>query len=222
MPSAQIELTGISKRYRRNRTVQLDVFNNLSVSIPKNVQSVAIIGHSGSGKTTLLDLLAGMDVHYSGTYQAFGHIVPKQSREAALFRRQNIGYITQQFDLLRDRNVLQNVMLALPNEANAKQLSEHALEAVGLPGYGKNSIHTLSGGEQQRVAIARALVKRPQLLLADEPTSALDEETEQRVLALFDRAIQQGTLLVMATHDRELARRCTMTLAIRNGRLCSE
>ena len=220
MPSAQIELTGISKRYRRDRTVRLDVFSDLSMSIPKDVQSVAIIGHSGSGKTTLLDLLAGMDVQYSGTYQAFGHIIPKQSRKAALFRRQNIGYVTQQFDLLNDRNVLQNVMLALPNEASAKQLSEHALEAVGLPGYGKRSIHTLSGGEQQRIAIARALVKSPKLLLADEPTSALDEETERQILALFGRAIQQGALLIMATHDKELARSCTVTLAIKNGKLC--
>lgn len=183
--------------------------------------SVAIVGRSGSGKTTLLGLLAGLDTPSEGSIELDGANISALSEdERAALRAQRVGFVFQSFQLLPALTALENVMLPLElaGRQNAEARARELLQRVGL---GERLTHTprqLSGGEQQRVAIARAFACEPAILFADEPTGNLDNRTGKDVsdlLMALNR--EQGTTLVMVTHDEQLAARCGRQFHIEGG-----
>ena len=186
-------------------------------------EAVAIVGASGSGKSTLLGLLAGLDTASSGQVDIAGtDLFSLDEDERAALRGRLLGFVFQSFQLLPALNVLENVMLPLElagaSDATAK--SREILSRVGLSQRLKHYPRQLSGGEQQRVALARAFVTRPKLLLADEPTGNLDARTGGEVIdLLFELNREQGTTLVLVTHDEALASRCGRRLRLAAGEL---
>src|SRR5690554_174057 len=203
-------------------TDTLTILKAVSLEINRG-ESVAIVGRSGSGKTTLLGLLAGLDTPTEGTVELDGAIISRLSEdERAQLRAHRVGFVFQSFQLLPALTALENVMLPLElagMDAPEKRARE-LLERVGL---GERLTHTprqLSGGEQQRVAIARAFASDPAILFADEPTGNLDAATGARITdLLFELNREQGTTLVLVTHDERLGQRCASALHLDAGRL---
>jgi putative ABC transport system ATP-binding protein len=186
-------------------------------------ESVAIVGPSGSGKSTLLGLLAGLDLPSEGSVRLDGIDITALDEDArAGLRGRKLGFVFQSFQLLPTFTALENVMLPLElaDRADARGAAAQFLERVGLDQRLQHYPAQLSGGEQQRVALARAFVTRPKLLLADEPTGNLDACTGQRIIELmFELNAEQGTTLVLVTHDHVLADRCDRILELHDGRL---
>lgn len=216
-----ITLSISNKSFREPNGCSKTIFRDLSLRLPEDVNSVAILGRSGSGKTTLLRILAGLDINYKGEYRLSEQALMQNYSEMAKFRLENIGYITQHFDLLSDRNVEQNIMLGIPKHIEKHEKVEECLNLVGLSGFQKKKIRELSGGEAQRVAIARSIAKNPMLLLADEPSGALDVETEENILDLFDQLKAQGIKMIIATHNNTVAKRCNIRLLLKDKKLIS-
>ncbi len=186
-------------------------------------EAVAIIGASGSGKSTLLGLLAGLDNPSSGSISLLGTCLNQldEDRRAQL-RAGKVGFVFQSFHLLPGLTALENVMLPLEltGDSRAKPQAIQLLEQVGLSHRLHHTPQQLSGGEQQRVALARAFAGQPQILFADEPTGNLDQNTGQRVIdLLFKLRAEQGTALVLVTHDTELAKQCDRRYLLDNGRI---
>lgn len=201
-------------------TDTLTILQGVNLEINRG-ESVAIVGRSGSGKTTLLGLLAGLDTPSDGTVELDGAVISRLSEdERARLRASRVGFIFQSFQLLPALSALENVMLPLELAGieSAESRARELLERVGL---GERLSHTprqLSGGEQQRVAIARAFASDPAVLFADEPTGNLDNRTGQAVSdLLMDLNREQGTTLIMVTHDEHLAARCGRQLHIEAG-----
>jgi len=185
---------------------------------------VAIVGPSGCGKSTLLNLIGVIDQPTSGTVTIDGKRVDDMSdREATQFRLRNIGFVFQRFYLMPILSALENV--ALPMAEAGVPKDERVKRATGLLTYvwlGNRQRHRpseMSGGEQQRVAIARALANQPKLLLADEPTGELDAKTGTEIIALFQRLNNDGTTIVVVTHDEELASAARRKIHMRDGRV---
>lgn len=186
-------------------------------------QTVAIVGASGSGKSTLLSILAGLDTPSSGRVIVDGvDLFSLNEDQRADLRARRMGFVFQSFQLLGHLTALENVMLPLElmGRSRAREQALEMLERVGLSARTTHYPRVLSGGEQQRVALARAFVVKPALLLADEPTGSLDFATGQRIMDLIFRMNQdEGTTLVMVTHDAAIAARCDRRLHIDAGRL---
>lgn len=186
-------------------------------------ETVAIIGASGSGKSTLLALLAGLDLPTSGKiYLDQIDIFLLDEDQRAALRSKVLGFVFQSFQLLPALTALENVMLPL-ELANTDQASEKARQLLTRVGLAQRLHHypkQLSGGEQQRVAIARAFVTMPKLLLADEPTGNLDAETGEQIIDLmFELNREQGTTLVLVTHDETLSQRCSRQIRLSHGKI---
>jgi putative ABC transport system ATP-binding protein len=186
-------------------------------------EALAIVGASGSGKSTLLGLLAGLDLPSTGTVRVDGQDIFRLDEDArAQLRGERIGFVFQSFQLLPALTALENVMLPL-ELAGVDRVRERAvalLERVGLAGRVTHYPRQLSGGEQQRVALARAFAPEPGLLLADEPTGNLDAATGASVIDLmFEMNAEQGTTLILVTHDEALASRCTRRIRLAAGRM---
>ena len=204
---------------------ELEILRDISFEIPQG-QSCAIVGASGSGKSTLLALLAGLDTPSQGQVQLAGvDIFSLNEDQRAQLRARHVGFVFQNFQLLPHYTALENVMmpLELAGQSDAKAKARHMLEHVGLGQRLSHLPRLLSGGEQQRVALARAFVTQPQLLLADEPTGSLDHATGQAVADLMFKLNQeQGTTLVLVTHDMNLAARCDRRLTLEAGVLSEQ
>ncbi len=202
-------------------TGTLDILRDIHFSVPPH-QTLAIVGASGSGKSTLLSIMAGLDTPSSGTVRLDGQdlFALDEDRRAAL-RAQKLGFVFQSFQLLGHLTALENVMLPL-ELAGRKDARKAATEMLGRVGLGQRLGHypkVLSGGEQQRVALARAFVVQPAVLLADEPTGSLDYATGETVMELmFTLNREQGTTLVLVTHDTGIAQRCERRITIEAGR----
>ncbi len=199
-----ITFNNVTKLYAQGANPALD---QVSVNIERG-DFVFLVGSSGSGKTTMLSLISAEIRPTSGKVFILGKDLAKVSARRAPYLRRKMGYVFQDFRLLPEKNVYENVALAMqvigrPRYAIRKEVPR-VLELVGLKGKEKRRMHELSGGEKQRVAIARAMVNRPELLLADEPTGNLDYETATGIMRLLDRINSQGTTVVMATHDRAI------------------
>ncbi|MDQ3095529.1 MAG: cell division ATP-binding protein FtsE [Actinomycetota bacterium] len=196
-----IRLEHVSKSYPTSTRPALD---EVTVDIDKG-EFVFLVGSSGSGKSTFLRLLLKEEVPTSGQVQVAGKDLHELSRWKVPALRRSIGCVFQDFRLLPNKTVFQNVAFALEVIGKPRSVVDtvvpEVLELVGLEGKGKRRPHELSGGEQQRVAVARAFVNRPMILLADEPTGNLDPSTSVGIMKLLDRINRTGTTVVMATHD---------------------
>ncbi|MCC8996546.1 MAG: ATP-binding cassette domain-containing protein [Nitrosomonas sp.] len=201
---------------------QLTILQDIHLQI-NSAETVAIIGASGSGKSTLLALLAGLDLPTSGkVYLDQVDIFLLNEDERAALRSKVLGFVFQSFQLLPALTALENVMLPLElaDADHAEQKSQQLLARVGLAQRLHHYPKQLSGGEQQRVAIARAFVTAPKLLLADEPTGNLDAETGEQIIDLmFELNREQGTTLVLVTHDETLSQRCSRQIRLSHGKL---
>ncbi|MEN9904753.1 MAG: hypothetical protein RLZZ555_1318 [Pseudomonadota bacterium] len=199
----------------------LDILRDVAFELRRG-ETVAIVGASGSGKSTLLSILAGLDTPTSGRVLLAGQdLFALNEDERAALRARQVGFVFQSFQLLANLSALENVMLPLElaGRSDARAAATRMLERVGLGQRLGHYPRLLSGGEQQRVALARAFVVEPALLLADEPTGSLDFATGAKVMELmFELNREQGTTLVLVTHDREIARRCERRIAIEAGR----
>lgn len=189
-------------------------------------ESVAVVGVSGSGKSTLLGLLAGLDLPTSGSIRLAGECLNELDEDGrARLRGAKVGFVFQSFQLLPSLTALENVMLPLElaGVESAEQQAAQLLERVGLQTRLGHYPKQLSGGEQQRVAIARAFVMSPAVLFADEPTGNLDALTGSRVNELlFELNAEQGTTLVLVTHDEKLAGRCRRRIRLDGGRVVAD
>lgn len=203
----------------------LTLLEDISFTLPKGA-SLAIIGRSGSGKSTLLGLLAGLDTPSSGEITLAGQRLTDLDEDArAAVRAEHVGFVFQSFQLLDSLNALENVMLPLElaGHINARDQAAQLLSRVGLAERMQHRPRQLSGGEQQRVAIARAFASRPKILFADEPTGNLDDQTGAQISdLLFALNQEQGTTLVLVTHDLALAERCQQRIRLEAGRLITE
>ena len=204
---------------------ELEILKGITLEI-KSGESVAIVGASGSGKSTLLGLLAGLDEASAGTVVIGDTDLGKLDEDGrALFRGQHIGFVFQSFQLLPALTALENVMLPLElqGQGNAREQAEQFLERVELGPRIAHYPRQMSGGEQQRVAIARAFAAKPSILFADEPTGNLDTRTGTHIIdLLFELNRQEGTTLVLVTHDESLADRCGRRLCLEAGALVRE
>lgn len=185
---------------------------------------VAIVGPSGCGKSTLLNLIGAIDHPTSGTVTIAGRRVESMSDgDATQFRLRNIGFVFQRFYLLPILSAVENVSLPMAEAGMSKQdrvqRASELLDYVGLGARLRHRPSELSGGEQQRVAIARALANRPSLLLADEPTGELDARTGTEIIRLFQRLNDDGTTLIVVTHDEDLAGAARRKIHMRDGRV---
>ena len=188
---------------------------------------VAIVGPSGCGKSTLLNMIGVIDKPTAGTVSIEGRRVDDMSdREATTFRLRTIGFVFQRFYLLPILSALENVSLPMAEAkippAERAERAANLLEYVGLSERLHHRPSELSGGEQQRVAIARALANKPSLLLADEPTGELDAHTGAEIISLFRRLNEDGTTIIVVTHDEELATAARRQIHMRDGRIVGD
>lgn len=204
---------------------ELEILKGISLEI-KSGEAVAVVGASGSGKSTLLGLLAGLDCATAGNVTINDVDLGALDEDGrASFRARYVGFVFQSFQLLPALTALENVMLPLElqGSSDAEPLARHFLERVELDDRMEHYPLQLSGGEQQRVAVARAFASKPAILFADEPTGNLDTETGQRIIELlFELNREEGTTLVLVTHDLLLAERCQRRLRLDSGRLVAE
>ncbi|HBD06522.1 MAG TPA: macrolide ABC transporter ATP-binding protein [Firmicutes bacterium] len=215
---AYIEVKNLCKSYKTGDIV-INALQDINFSIEKG-EFVVILGASGAGKTTLLNVLGGMDKLTSGDYIIDGKNVGKASdKELERFRRQDIGFVFQFYNLMNNLSAYENVDIAASLVKDPLSTSQ-ILEDVGLKDRFKNFPSQLSGGEQQRVAIARAIVKNPRLLLCDEPTGALDSKTGSSIIRLlFDISKKLNTTVIIVTHNSSLAEIGTRLIRIGDGKL---
>ena len=211
-----IQVNGLSKVVSTFEG-ELSILSDISFNV-KHGESVAVVGTSGSGKSTLLSLLAGLDTASSGEVMLDGEPLHKLDEEArAALRAAKVGFVFQSFMLVQSLTALENVMLPaeLAGEHDAKEQALALLEKVGLSHRIDHYPSQLSGGEQQRVAIARAFVGSPKILFADEPSANLDSKNGHMIESLlFDLNKQNGTTLILVTHDEALAQKCERIIQI--------
>ncbi len=203
----------------------LDILTDISLDVQAG-EAVAVVGVSGSGKSTLLGLLAGLDLPSTGEVLLSHHRLNDLDEDGrARVRGELVGFVFQSFQLLPGLTALENVMLPLElkGKRDAREQASELMQRVGLEGRLQHYPKQLSGGEQQRVAIARAFAGGPAILFADEPTGNLDNQTGERVIELlFQLNREQGTTLVLVTHDEHLAGRCERLIRLEAGRVIAD
>ena len=213
-----VKLQDITKIYKMGE-IEIRAADNISFSIDKG-EFVVIVGPSGAGKTTVLNILGGMDTATSGTLLVDGdEITAYNSRRLTEYRREDIGFVFQFYNLVPNLTALENVELALQicrDPLDARKV----MEEVGLGNRLNNFPAQLSGGEQQRVSIARALAKNPKLLLCDEPTGALDYNTGKAILKLLQNMCRErGMTVIVITHNQAIAPMADRLIHIKNGQV---
>jgi ABC-type lipoprotein export system ATPase subunit len=212
-----MEARGVTREFQ-NGDVVTKVLKGVNLDVFEG-EFLVLLGESGCGKSTLLNILGGMDHPTAGSFEVFGeeyaHATQAQLTD---YRRDNIGFIFQSYNLMPNLNAQQNLELIaslVPNPMDAVE----ALRIVNLAGREHNYPSMMSGGQQQRVSIARALMKRPSIIMADEPTAALDYTTSIEVLSVMERIIAEGTTMIMVTHNEEICRMADRVVRMRNGRM---
>jgi putative ABC transport system ATP-binding protein len=218
-----IEARSLTRLYPMGKS-SVRALHEVSLDVRRG-EMIAIMGASGSGKSTLMNILGCLDRPTSGTYVLDGVRVDSLSKNGlADIRNQKIGFVFQTYNLLPRTNALENVETPLLYDRSGRRLpvrtmAAEALTRVGLAGRLTHDPAELSGGEQQRVAIARALVTRPTLLLADEPTGNLDTHTSIEVMTLFQELNDEGTTLLLVTHEADIARYARRIVELRDGEI---
>lgn len=218
-----IQLENIVKIYNKGQENEFEALHDVCLDISDG-EMVAIMGRSGAGKSTLLHILGCIDTYDRGEYYLDGELIKhKKEKQMAQIRNSQIGIIMQEYALVEDMTVLENVVLPLDFRngkiKNKEKICKEVLETVGLREYGKTRVNKLSGGQKQRVAIARAVVNHPKLILADEPTGALDSQTSEEIVKLFRKLNKQGATVVIITHDAGIAKACDRIVEIKDGKI---
>ena len=203
-----IKITKLNKYFYHRKSNEIHVINDVSIQFP-DTGLVTILGESGCGKTTLLNVLGGLDSFYNGTIEYDNNKIEKYSwRKMDKIRNDKIGYIFQNYLLLPQRSVFDNLKLLLNmydiSDREKEERIDYVLEAVGMLRYKRKNVSELSGGQQQRVAIARALVKSPSLILADEPTGNLDEKNTIQIMNIIKK-ISKNVLVILVSHEKNIA-----------------
>jgi putative ABC transport system ATP-binding protein len=222
MMTALIQIDNLVKYYQMG-DFTVHALRGLSMTIERG-SFVAIMGPSGSGKSTFMNIVGCLDKPTSGRYLLDGLEVSNLSlNELAEARNSKIGFVFQQFNLLRRTSALENVELPLlysdAPRASRRQRAMQALETVGLADRGHHHPSQLSGGQQQRVAIARSLINNPQIILADEPTGALDTRTSVEIMALFQDLNRSGITIILVTHENDIAQYANRSVQFKDGHL---
>ncbi|MDR1156848.1 MAG: ABC transporter ATP-binding protein [Oscillospiraceae bacterium] len=217
-----IKLINICKTYNKNKRNEVKVLRSLCLDIVQG-EMIAIIGPSGVGKSTLLHIIACIDSAEQGEYWLDDRLISGLSdKEYSKIRNRQVGIVLQDFALIEEYTVLQNVMTPLMfgkriRKAVMKERTKKALENVGISELANQYVWSLSGGQKQRTAIARAIINEPKLILADEPTGALDEQTTNDIMQLFTVLNQIGHTIIIITHDPVVAKSCKRVLFMRDG-----
>ncbi len=225
-PKALIDLRDVVKIYQ-TEAGGFPALKGINLKIGEG-EFVSVIGKSGSGKTTLINMLTGIDEPTSGEIHVAGVPIHTLSEsEIARWRGVNMGVVFQFFQLLPTLTVLENVMLPMDfcnmyTRSERRSRAMHLLELVGIGEHAHKLPSKLSGGQQQRAAIARALANNPPIIATDEPTGNLDSRTAEAIFGLFEGLVQQGTTILMVTHDDDLAQRATRTVIIADGEIVNE
>ena len=218
-----IRLNSIHKTYNFGKVNEFEALKGISLEIETG-EMVAIIGKSGAGKTTLLHILACIDSYESGEYYIDGKLVRSLTeKQRAEIRNEKIGIVMQDFALVDDFSVIDNVMIpldfSLTKKKNKRKTALNALKLVGIEHLSEKSVNQLSGGQKQRTAIARAIVNDPQIILADEPTGALDSKTASGIMDILRKLHTEGKTVIIATHDSGIATQCQRIIEISDGRV---
>ncbi len=216
-----LETINLGKIYGKKQT-KVNALNDVNLKINKG-EFVAIVGPSGSGKSTFLHLIGGLERPSNGTIKVDGKdICCLSDKELAKYRRQKVGFVFQQYNLIPVLNVKENIELPLKldNVKIDKNYIEDLKKLLGIEGRKGHLPNQLSGGQQQRVAIARALAAKPSIILADEPTGNLDSKTTEEVMDLMKKSIKKyNQTLIMITHNNEIAKKADRVLLIIDGKL---
>lgn len=217
-----IKLEKVSKIYNKNKENEFYALKDADLVI-EDGEMVAIIGKSGAGKSTLMHLIGCIDSFEKGRYELNGQDVSKISEvKKAKIRNSMVGIVMQDFALIDDYTVEENVMIPLyfsKNKKNRKERVAKVLEQINISELAKKPVNKLSGGQKQRVAIARAIVNNPDIILADEPTGALDSKTGKEILEVFKNLNEIGKTVIIITHDMEIANQTKRIVEIKDGRI---
>lgn len=221
-----IRLEHITKIYNMQDSNACRALNDVSLCIEEG-EMVAIIGKSGAGKSTLLHILACIDTYEEGEYYLDEELIRAMpGTKMAQVRNEKIGLVMQDYALVEEYSVLDNVMLPLDFSKqtirNKKEKALTVLESVAMKEYASKRAAKLSGGQKQRVAIARAIVNEPKLILADEPTGALDSATAGEIMDLFHELHELGQTIVIVTHDMDIAKQCDRIIELADGCIVQE
>ncbi len=221
-----IEIKDIYKIYNEGKESEVRALDGVSLQIDQG-EFVAIIGASGSGKSTLMNILGCLDIATYGTYILNGtDVTDRSDRQLAHIRNREIGFIFQGYNLIPALTAYENVELPLIYQGvsifQREEMVLHALERVGMADRWKHKPSEMSGGQQQRVAIARAIATRPPIIMADEPTGALDSKTGRHVLEILHALNQEGTTIILITHDNGIAATARRIVRISDGRIVAD
>lgn len=220
-----IRLENINKLYEGD-TYKIQALQDITLTIGEG-EFVSIMGRSGSGKTTLLNIIGFLDTATSGTFLFGGKDVSHiSSKNLWRYRRENIGFVFQNFALIDHNTVLENVILPLQamnvSRREAVKKADHLLDRMGIAEMKHKYPSQISGGQKQRVAIARALVADPKIILADEPTGALDANTAEEIMQIFQEIHAQGKTVVIVTHDDKIAAKTNRLIRLEKGTIVED
>lgn len=220
-----IRLENINKLYEGD-TYKIQALQDITLTIGEG-EFVSIMGRSGSGKTTLLNIIGFLDTATSGTFLFGGKDVSHiSSKNLWRYRRENIGFVFQNFALIDHNTVLENVILPLQamnvSRREAVKKADHLLDRMGIAEMKQKYPSQISGGQKQRVAIARALVADPKIILADEPTGALDADTAEEIMQIFQEIHAQGKTVVIVTHDDKIAAKTNRLIRLEKGTIVED
>lgn len=223
-----IEIKNVFKTYNLGKTNAFTALKDVTLTIHDG-EMVAIIGKSGAGKSTLMHILGCIDDFEKGEYHLNGEDISKTNeKKRAEIRNKEIGIVLQDFALMEQYSVIENVLMPLYFTKNAGKKRAREIKALDIlkqlemEELADKKVNKLSGGQKQRVAIARAMINSPGILLADEPTGALDVQTSEEIMGVFKKLNEQGTTVIIITHDMEVASACGRVVEISDGKILTQ